>query len=123
MRVVLTRIALPLVGAILILSGSVAAQGMNYVDEAGNIYFVDNINQVPMQYRSQLIPPTPSLPPGSKVAREYENQVKRQQKELEREKKKKEKEKEKAKKKAEKEKLKKEREEAREKKKKKSKSS
>jgi hypothetical protein len=120
MRSLFLRIALPLLGAALLSGGAVAAQGMNYVDEAGNIYFVDSIDQVPQQYRSQLVPPKPTLPPGSKVAREYENQLKRQQKELEREKKKKEREKENARKKAEKEKLKKEREEARAKKKKKS---
>lgn len=95
------------------------AQGMNYVDESGNIFFVDRLEDVPMRYRSQLIPPTPTLPPGSKIAKQYEAQVKRSQKEQERIKKRQTREKELARKRAEKEKVRKEREEARAKKRKK----
>jgi len=94
----------------------VEAQSFNYQDEAGNIYFVDRIEDVPMQYRSQVLPPKPTLPPGSKAARQYESELKKIEKQKERDRKKKEKEKAKEQKRLEKEKKKKEREEARKKK-------
>jgi hypothetical protein len=97
------------------------AQGLNYVDEAGNIYFVDNIDQVPMQYRNQFIEAKPTLSPDSRAGKEYERNLKRRQIEIERAKKKKEKEEAKKKKLAEKEKKKKEKETEKDKKKKKKK--
>lgn len=99
---------------------STAAQSLNYIDEAGNIHFVDNLNDVPMQYRNQFIAPQPTLQPGSRAAREYEKTLKQRERELEREKKMKEKEEAKKKKLEEKKKREKEKEKAREKKKKKS---
>jgi len=76
---------------LLSIPGGADAQGLNYVDESGNIFFVDNINQVPMQYRNQFIAPRPTLSPDSRAGKEYERSVKRRQIEIERAKKKKEK--------------------------------
>lgn len=96
------------------------AQSLNYVDEGGNIHFADTINDVPMQYRHQLIPPQPTLVPGSKSAREYERMVKAREREAERLKRKKERDAEKKRKLEEREKKKKEKEREKERAKKKS---
>jgi hypothetical protein len=105
---------------LLLIPGIISAQGLNYVDEAGNIYFVDNIDQVPMQYRNQFIAPQPTLSPHSRAGKEYERELKRRQIELDRAKKKKEKEEAKKKKLIEKERKKKQKEKEKQKKKKKS---
>jgi hypothetical protein len=105
---------------LLLIPGIISAQGLNYVDEAGNIYFVDNIDQVPMQYRNQFIAPQPTLSPLSRAGKEYERELKRRQIELDRAKKKKEKEEAKKKKLIEKERKKKQKEKEKQKKKKKS---
>jgi type IV secretory pathway VirB10-like protein len=36
------------------------AEQLRYMDEAGNIRFVHRMNQVPRQYREQIVPPTPT---------------------------------------------------------------
>ena len=35
------------------------AQPFRYIDEAGNIIFVDRLNQIPPRYRDQVLKPTP----------------------------------------------------------------
>ncbi len=99
------------------------AQSLNYIDEAGNIHFVESLNDVPQQYRNQFIPAQPTLQPGSRAAKEYDKTIKIRERELEREKKKKEKEEARKKKLEEREKKKKEKEESKKKKKKSSKDS
>ena len=38
-----------------------SAQSYKYIDDAGNIYFVDDINQIPYRYRNQILgDPTPT---------------------------------------------------------------
>lgn len=126
MRPIFKNILLPVPRSLVIaalmlaLPLSTAAQSLNYIDEAGNIHFVDNLNDVPMQYRNQFVSPQPTLQPGSRAAREYEKTLKQRERELEREKKMKEKEEAKKKKLEDKKKREKEKEKAREKKKKKS---
>jgi hypothetical protein len=36
------------------------AQRFRYMDASGNIHFVETINDVPRQYRQQIVPPTPT---------------------------------------------------------------
>lgn len=55
------------------------AQGMRYMDSSGTIHFVDNINQVPRQYRPQIYPPTPT----PVLDRKAQAEVRRAQKEEE----------------------------------------
>lgn len=81
------------------------AQTIRYIDDAGNILWVDRIEDVPMRYRSQVVKPTPVVEGGaeSKEYREYLKEQKRKELEKAREEKKKQKELELAKKKREKE--------------------
>ncbi len=54
--------ALPLMIGLLIIAsvpGS-QAQQFRYMDNSGNIHFVESINDVPRQYRHQIVPPTPT---------------------------------------------------------------
>jgi hypothetical protein len=37
-----------------------AAQRYRYMDDAGNIRFVDSLSEVPVRYREQINPPTPT---------------------------------------------------------------
>ena len=41
-------------------SATGVAEQLRYMDEAGNIRFVHRMNQVPRQYREQIVPPTPT---------------------------------------------------------------
>jgi len=52
---------------------------MRYMDSSGTIHFVDNINQVPRQYRPQIYPPTPT----PVLDRKAQAEVRRAQKEEE----------------------------------------
>jgi len=47
----------------LLLPLKIFLQGYSYIDEAGNIYFVDRIDKIPQQYRHQVLKPTPTLNP------------------------------------------------------------
>ena len=38
----------------------VAAESYRYIDDSGNIIFVDSISQIPPRYRYQVLPPTPA---------------------------------------------------------------
>ena len=89
------------------------ADGVMYMDEAGNIFFVDSPSQVPERYRYQLTPVAKPLyldeksqkdleKATTKKQRQKEKDEKRKSRIDERERKKKEKEDEVAKKKAEK---------------------
>lgn len=39
---------------LLVIPHSLLAERLMFIDEAGNIHFVDHLNQVPAQYRSQI---------------------------------------------------------------------
>lgn len=39
------------------------AQSYRYMDDSGNIYFVERLAEVPPKYRSQVVPPTPTIDP------------------------------------------------------------
>ena len=78
------------------------AQTTRYLDEAGNVHFVDSPSQVPERYRVQLAKPT--QPPATE--KQYKQELKewkKKKKDEEREKKKREKEKAKERKRMEKE--------------------
>jgi hydroxymethylpyrimidine pyrophosphatase-like HAD family hydrolase len=77
------------------------AQSYRYIDDAGNILWVDSLEQVPLRYRNQLMKPTPAqeFGSGSQAQKEYERQLKKIQREKEREEKKKQREIERAEKK------------------------
>ena len=36
-----------------------SAQSFRYMDESGNLHWVDSIDQIPQRYRSQVLVPTP----------------------------------------------------------------
>jgi hypothetical protein len=94
-----------LIGIILfaILMAPVAsqAQSLMYLDEAGNINFVSDVNQVPQQYRWQVTTPAPSGPKDKKAIRKYEKEEKKLAKKKEKEARKKKLEEEKEQKRAE----------------------
>jgi hypothetical protein len=52
------------------------AQQYRYMDEAGNIHFVDSLSQVPTRYREQVAPstPTPILDKKALMAKKREEQ-------------------------------------------------
>lgn len=52
-------------------------QQMRYMDSSGNLHFVDNLKQVPRQYREQIVPPTPTPVLDKKALQQkrYEEQV------------------------------------------------
>jgi hypothetical protein len=66
-------------------SGAMAEQ-VKYIDEAGNIRFVDRVSEVPKQYREQVVPPTPTVHLDKKAQMELQ----RRQREAAREKERKE---------------------------------
>jgi hypothetical protein len=39
---------------------AVCAEQLRYMDEAGNIRFVNRMSEVPRQHREQIVPPTPT---------------------------------------------------------------
>ena len=84
--------------AFLLLPARLVAESYRFMDESGNIYFVDSLSQVPAQYRNQVVAqPTPGPEMRDRrYLRELERQRKLQEK-LEKQKQK-EKEKKKAKK-------------------------
>ncbi len=43
-----------------VFAGAANAQQYRYMDEAGNIHFVDSVSQVPPRYREQVAPSTPT---------------------------------------------------------------
>jgi hypothetical protein len=49
-----------LLAAGLSLVTSADAQRFRYIDNSGNIHFVDSLSQVPERYMSQVVPPTPT---------------------------------------------------------------
>ena len=67
-----------------------SAQGVNYVDESGNVIFADTAAQVPVRYRAQVEPPK-VIRLSPREYKKYVNDLKRQSQLAEREKKKKEK--------------------------------
>jgi len=66
----------------------VAAQTTRYMDESGNIFFVDSPEDVPARYRKQVIPPTPfpELSPKErkKYLAELQKEARREEKERKR---------------------------------------
>ena len=69
------------------------AQSVNYVDESGNIFFVDSIDQVPLKFRAQVVPPTPTPDLKPREFRKHQSELKKIEKEKIKAKKLKEKEK------------------------------
>jgi hypothetical protein len=59
-----TQVLTLLTGMLLFLSLNHAhAQSIRYMDESGQLHFVDSLYQVPMKYRDQVVAPTP-VPTG-----------------------------------------------------------
>jgi hypothetical protein len=50
------------------------AQRYRYVDQSGNIHFVDSWKQVPREYREQIVPATPTPVLDEKTIRERQRQ-------------------------------------------------
>lgn len=74
---------------ILLFSLSVSAEQLRYIDDSGNMHFVDSISQVPKRYLSQVVPPTPvpvidanSVRQVEAERREYEQQQRLRQQRL-----------------------------------------
>lgn len=63
-----------------------------YIDDAGNIFFVDSPSDVPAKYRIQLNPPTPTPSLNKRQAAQYQKEVKRLQAQREKERKRRERE-------------------------------
>lgn len=75
----------------------VAAQSIRYIDESGNIHWVDSLQKIPPQYRDQVLKPTPA--PGSeKAALEQQRKAEALKKQKDREDQRKKKEEERKKK-------------------------
>lgn len=51
------------------LSHTAYSQSFRFMDEAGNIYFVDRLEDVPPKYRNQVLKPTPTPDPKLKKKR------------------------------------------------------
>jgi type IV secretory pathway VirB10-like protein len=45
---------------ILSLANLANSQQFRYMDDAGNIFFVDHLSKIPKEYRAQVAPPTPT---------------------------------------------------------------
>ncbi len=54
------KILLAVLTTLSLCSVTAIAEQLRYTDEAGNIRFVNRMNQVPRQYREQIVPPTPT---------------------------------------------------------------
>jgi len=39
------------------------SQGYSYIDEAGNIHFVERLDQIPSRYKHQVLKPSPTIDP------------------------------------------------------------
>lgn len=65
------------------------AEQIRYIDDAGNIRFVDRVAEVPRQYRQQVVPPTPTV----FLDRKAQLELQRRQRDAAREKERKEQEK------------------------------
>ena len=52
-------LAVTLLAAILLAREYSAAQSFRYMDESGNLHWVDSLDQIPPRYRSQVLMPTP----------------------------------------------------------------
>ena len=76
-----------------IYQSAVYAQSFRYMDKAGNIFWVDSIDQVPREYLDQVVKPTPKPVLSKKQQRQVEAEKKRIQKEKEKAEKTKEKKK------------------------------
>ena len=68
------------------LVGYSAADQLRYMDEAGNIRFVNRMKEVPREYREQIVPPTPrpklDARQLSQVKRKQEEEQRRREQEL-----------------------------------------
>lgn len=88
--------------ALLTMTIVVEAQTYRYIDDAGNIHWVESINKVPSRYRSQVVMPTPfaGVDARGKGYRQVMAEYKKAQREKQAEEAKKKKEEEKANKRA-----------------------
>jgi type IV secretory pathway VirB10-like protein len=59
------------------------AQSYRYIDEAGNIIFVDSISEIPSRYRYQVIPPTPVPVMDQKTRAKHNKMVEKRRREVE----------------------------------------
>lgn len=50
-------------------SSAALAQTLRYIDDSGNIHWVDSVTQIPPRYRNQVVPPTPAPTGKVKVQR------------------------------------------------------
>ena len=80
----------------LVLPLSAMAQGVNYKDEAGNINFVERLEDVPVRYRPQIVKPTPTPDLSPRDQRKYDSEKRKALQHTEKIKKKAQKEKERA---------------------------
>ena len=66
---------------------SVEAQRYRYMDSSGNLHFVETLNDVPRQYRQQIVPatPTPVLDARQKkeIQRTKERELRERQRQIE----------------------------------------
>ena len=69
------------VTAIAVLSSETFAQAVNYLDEAGTVHFADSPDQVPLRYRSQVVPAKPEIQ-NEEQYKEAQRAFKRKQQEL-----------------------------------------
>lgn len=60
------------------------AQRYRYMDSSGNIHFVDALNDVPRQYRQQIVPPTPTPVLDARQKKELQRTKERELKERQR---------------------------------------
>ncbi len=63
------------------------SQQFRYMDNSGNIHFVESINDVPRQYRHQIVPPTPTpvldARQKKEIQRAKERELRERQRQLE----------------------------------------
>lgn len=67
------------VGVLITTPTSAHADGLMYMDEAGNIFFVDRPDQVPERYRRQLTPTPKAVYLDEKSRKEMEKTLSKQQ--------------------------------------------
>jgi len=56
----IATLCLVLTGVYAVFPAGSQADQLKYMDDAGNIHFVDRLAQVPPKYKEQIVPPTPT---------------------------------------------------------------
>ena len=77
---------LPAVAGLIVLASvpSAQAQRYRYMDSSGNIHFEESLNDVPRQYRHQIVPPTPTPVLDARQKKELQRAKERELKERQR---------------------------------------